>query len=80
MIWLINGKFLYHSTMVGTEIIERTVEVGGNAYRDDTSRSIEWTTADQRGGGVPIALTNHEWVRTRYSRIGELIGCPAVER
>jgi hypothetical protein len=65
--------------MVGTEIIEGTIEVGGNTYRDGPSRSIEWATTDKRGCGIAITLTNHERMATRNSRIRKLIGGPAVK-
>ena len=66
--------------MVGTEIIERTVKVGGNGYRDGTSRSIERATADQGGGGVPIALPNHKWMAARYSHIGKVVNFPGEKQ
>ena len=59
-------KLLHHAGMIGAEIIEGTVKVGRDGYRNGTTRSIERATADQGGGGVPIALPNHKWMAARY--------------
>ena len=71
---------LDHAAMIGTEIIQRTIKIGRDGNGNGTTRPIERATADQGGGGVPIALPNHKWMAAGYPRVGKLIGRPPVER